>query len=77
MSRRQPGGYEFNAEVVRIRNAANNIIESIQHILAGNMGQQTVLAHVANMMRQTATILDAIGNIEDFGEQAKNQRTTK
>ena len=77
MSRRQLGGYKFHEELVRIRNAANNILESLQKMLEGNLGPQTILAYVANMMRQIGIILDAIGNIEDFGEQAKTERTAE
>jgi hypothetical protein len=77
MSRRQLGGYEFNAELVRIRNAANDILNSLENMLTGNLGTQVIVAHAAKMIRQIGIILDAIGNIEDFGEQAKIERTTK
>ncbi len=77
MSERRIGGYEWNAEIARIRTAANDILKSLQSMLEGNLGPQTILAHAANMMRNTGTILDAVKNIEAFGEKAKTDRTSK
>ena len=77
MSKRQIGGYGYNEEIVRIRNAANSIAESLTNLLAGNLGQQTVLAHAANMIRQVGIILNAAGKLDEFGDQARNERTDK
>ncbi len=40
MSKPQVGGYEFNQEVNHIRNAANEINESLNAILKGSLGLQ-------------------------------------
>lgn len=77
MSKKQIGGYGYNEEIVRIRNAANSIAESLQNLLAGNLGSQTVLAHAANMIRQVGTILNAVSKLDEYGEQVRNERTDK
>lgn len=77
MSQRQLGGYEFNAELVRIRNAADDILHSLEQMLAGSLGPQTIVAHAATMIRKVGIILDAVKNIEGFGEKAKEERTRK
>jgi hypothetical protein len=75
MSKTQPGGYEFNYELVRIRNAAKSINESLSKILHTNPGPQTIVALIAQAAVQIPIILDAISNIEKIGKQAKKERT--
>lgn len=75
MSRRQIGGYEFNAEIVNIRNAANEILNCLEQMLAGNLGTQTIVAYAARMIRQVGIILNAVNTVADFGEQIKSERT--
>lgn len=75
MSKAQPGGYDFNQELVRIRNAAKAINESLSKILNNNPGPQTIVALIAQAAVQIPIILDAIQNIEKIGKQAKKQRT--
>lgn len=69
------GGYEFNAELVRIRNAANTIRDALSKIVEGNPGPQTIIALIAQAALQIAIILDAVTNIEKFGKKAKKERT--
>jgi hypothetical protein len=75
MSKPQVGGYEWRGELVRIRNATNTILESLQQMLEGNLGPQAIVAHGAKMIRQVGIILNALGNIEQIGAQAKADRT--
>jgi len=75
MSKTQIGGYEFNQELVRIRNAANTIRESLSKILEGNPGPQTILALIAQTALQIPIILNAVSNIEKIGKDAKTKRT--
>lgn len=77
MSERRVGGYEWTAEIVRLRNAANDILHSLQEMLSGNLGPQTIVAHAAKMVGNIGTILDALKNIEGFGQRAKTERTSK
>ncbi len=74
MSRPQPGGYEFNYELTRIRNAARAINDGLSKLL-NNPGPQTIVALVAQMALQIPIILDAAQNIEKIGKQAKKERT--
>ena len=76
MSKTQVGGYEFNQECTRIRNAANTIRDALQKMIDGNNGPQSTVAYVAKMAVQIGIILDAIGNIEEIGRQSRDQRTT-
>jgi hypothetical protein len=75
MSKAQPGGYEFNQEVTRIRNATKIINENLLKILEKNPGPQTILALIAQAALQLPIILDAAQKIEKIGKQAKKQRT--
>lgn len=75
MSKAQTGGYEFNQEVVRIRNAANNIRDSLSKILEGNPGPQTILALIAQAALQIPIILNAVANIDKIGKETKKDRT--
>jgi len=75
MSKAQIGGYEFNQELVRIRNAANNIRESLSKILEGNPGPQTIIALIAQAALQIPIILNAVTNIEKIGKETKKDRT--
>lgn len=77
MSERRIGGYEWNAELNNIRNAANDILQSLQEMLSGNLGPQTILAHAAKMMTNVGKILNAVTKLEEFGDQAKDIRKTK
>jgi hypothetical protein len=77
MNRRQVGGYEWNAEIARIRTAANDILQSLQNMLEGTLGPQTILAHAAKMIGNIGTILNALNSLETFGEKAKTERTNK
>ena len=74
MSRAQPGGYDFNYELTRIRNAARTISDGLSKLL-NNPGPQTIVALVAQMALQIPIILDAAQNIEKIGKQAKKERT--
>ena len=76
MSKAQIGGYEFNAELARIRNAANTMRDALTKLLEGNPGPQTIAALVARMALQISIIFDAIGNIQKIGNNAKKDRTT-
>jgi len=77
MSKAQVGGYEFNNECNRIRQAANIIRDALQKVIEGNNGPQSIIAYVAKMAVQIGIILDAIGNIEEIGRQTRDQRTTR
>ena len=75
MSKAQIGGYEFNQELVRIRNAADTIRESLSKILEGNPGPQTIIALIARAALQIPIILSAVANIEKIGKETKKDRT--
>lgn len=74
MSRSQPGGYEFNYQLTRIRNAVQVINEGLSKLLS-NPGPNTIVALVGQMALQLPIILDAAQNIEQIGRQSKNDRT--
>lgn len=75
MPKPQVGGYEFNQEITRIRNAADEINRSLNLILTTNPGLQTIYAHMALIAVQVGTILNAATNLERIGRNAKNGRT--
>jgi hypothetical protein len=75
MSRSQLGGYEFNYELTRIRNAVTAISDDLAKILNNNPGPQTIIALVGHMAVQLPIILDAVHKLEQIGKQTKNDRT--
>ncbi len=75
MSKPEVGGYEFNQEVNHIRNAANEINESLNAILKGSLGLQTIYAHMALIAVQVGIILNAATNLERIGRNTKKERT--
>ena len=75
MSRAQPGGYEFNYELTRIRNAVKSINDNLLKILNEHPGPNTIIALAGQIATQLPVILDALQNIEKIGKQAKKQRT--
>jgi len=75
MSKSQMGGYEWNYELTRIRNAVQIIQADLSKILNDAPGPQTIIALVGHMAVQLPIILDAVHNIEKIGKQAKNDRT--
>jgi hypothetical protein len=75
MSKTQVGGYEFNYELTRIRNAADTIRGSLSKIIEGNPGPQTIIAHCATMALQITTILDATLKLTEIGKKVKKERT--
>ena len=75
MSKTQVGGYEFNYELTRIRNAANTIRDALSRIIEENPGPQTIYALIAKSAVQIGIILDAISKIEEIGKRQKKQRT--
>lgn len=75
MSKPKVGGYEFNQELTRIRNAANEITTSLDIILNRSPGPQTIYAHIAQISIQIGHILSAVANLEKIGRNTKNERT--
>lgn len=75
MSKAQPGGYEFNYELTRIRNAVQIINNNLLEILNRHPGPNTIIALAGQTATQLPIILDALHNIEKIGKQAKKQRT--
>ncbi len=78
MPKPQIGGYEFNQEITRIRNAADEINNSLNIILKPRdnpVGLQTIYAHLALIAVQVGTILNAATNLERIGRNTKNDRT--
>lgn len=75
MSKAQVGGYEFNQEITRIRNAANKIREALTTIIEGNPGPQTIIALAAQMALQITIILDANSKLKEIGKDTKKDRT--
>ncbi len=75
MSKAQPGGYEFNYELNRIRNAVQLINNHLLKILNEHPGPAAIIALAGQMATQLPIILDAAQNIEKIGKQAKNKRT--
>lgn len=74
MTDKQIGGYEFNSECVRIKNASNAIRNALNQIIETNPGPQTLYMLVAKMAVQVSTITDAVNIIEDIGKDAKDTR---
>jgi hypothetical protein len=74
MSRAQPGGYEFNYELSRIRTAVKLINDYILEIFK-HPGPSTIIALAGQIAAQLPIILDASQNIEKIGKQAKRERT--
>ena len=68
------GGYKFHDECVRIKNASKVIRNALNQIIEEKPGTQTLYMLVATMAVQVSTITDAVNNIEDIGEIAKNNR---
>lgn len=75
MSKQRIGGYGFNQELVRIRNAANAIRDAVSTILEGAPGPQTIIALAAKIALQITIILDATAKLKEIGKEAKEQRT--
>jgi len=75
MSKAQVGGYEFNYELNRIRNASDIIRDKLTKIIEGNPGPQTVIALAATMALQITIILDALLKLEKIGKEVKKDRT--
>lgn len=75
MSKAQTGGYEFNYQISRIRNAANTIREALSRIVDENPGPQTIWALIAKSAVQIGIILDAVTEIEKIGKETKKGRT--
>lgn len=73
MTKPQIGGSEYNAELARIRRAANTFKESLQRILEGT-GPQAAAQLIAQMALQIGTIFDAVGNLERIGRDTRNER---
>ena len=75
MSKPRVGGYGYNQELVRIRNAANAIQELLTIIFEGSPGPQTILAIAAKIMLQITVILNATAKLKEIGNEAKKERT--
>lgn len=74
MTKKRLGGYEFNYEITRIRNATAAIGEALTKILENNPGPQTLYMLVARMAVENSNIVNALTNIEQIGQDAKNKR---
>ena len=75
MTKQQIGGYEFNYECNRIRQAAASNSETILKIVEGNPGPQTLYAMLLKVAVQNQIIADAINKVEQIGAQTKKART--
>lgn len=75
MTKPQIGGYEFNYECNRIRQAAASNSETILKIVEGNPGPQTLYAMLLRVAVQNQIITDAIDKVEKIGASAKDKRT--
>lgn len=71
------GGSDFNAEIARIRDAANEITDALSRILEGTPGPQTIYALIAKCAVKVGIILDAVANIDKIGKNEKKERTKK
>ena len=75
MSKRRSGGYRFNQELVRIRNAANATQELLDLIFEGKAGPSSIIAIAGQIARQITIILDANSKLKEIGQEAKRERT--
>jgi hypothetical protein len=75
MSKARIGGYGYNQELTRIRNAANAIQDALRTIFEGNPGPQTIIALAGRIAFQITIILDATAKLKDIGQEAKKERT--
>lgn len=75
MTKAQVGGYEFNYECTRIRNAATEIRKALTKILEGNAGPQTIAVLIAKSAIELTNIFDALSNLEKIGKDTKKNRT--
>ena len=75
MSKQRVGGYGYNQELVRIRNAANTIQELLTIIFEESPRPQTILAIAAKIMLQITIILNATAKLKEIGNEAKKERT--
>lgn len=75
MSKARIGGYGYNQELTRIRNAAATIQEALTQIFEGNPGPQTIIALAGKILIQTTIILNATATLKEIGKEAKEDRT--
>lgn len=76
MSKRQIGGYEFNAECASIRSSVEIIRRSLVRIIEENPGPQTTALLIARSTLELPNITNAINTIENIGKSQKGSRTT-
>jgi len=75
MSRKRSGGYLFNQELARIRNATTTIQDLLNIIFEGKAGPNSIIAIAGQIARQNMIILDANQKLKAIGQEAKKERT--
>jgi predicted Zn-dependent protease len=74
MAKRAVGGYAFNAEIARARNASRTARESLRRIVDEKPGTQTL----ALLLAKTALALGEIDQaINDIDQVARNAKPTQ
>jgi len=68
------GASNYNAELARIRSAANDIRFSLEKLIDGNTGPNAVIAHTARMAIKLNIIMDALPVLEQIGKDEKSER---
>lgn len=71
MSKRAVGGYAFNAEVTRVRNASRAAREALRRILDEKPGPQTQSLLLARAALALGEIEQAAGEIENITRNLK------
>jgi predicted Zn-dependent protease len=74
MSRRSVGGYAFNAEVVRVRNASRAAREALRRIVEDKPGPQTLSLLIARAALALGEIEQATGEIENITRDLRETR---
>lgn len=73
MSKRSIGGYAFNAEVVRMRNASRSAREALRRIVEEKPGPQTMSLLIAKAALALGEIEQAAGEIESITRNLKTE----
>lgn len=71
MSKRAVGGYAFNAEVNRARNANRSAREALRRIIEEKPGPQTLSLLIAKAALALGEIDQAVGEIEQIARELK------
>jgi predicted Zn-dependent protease len=73
MSRRSVGGYAFNAEVNKVRNASRSAREALRRIIEDKPGPQTLSLLIAKAALALGEIEQAAGEIENITRNSKTE----